>query len=100
MIWKVLFLSFNFKWQISIQRDCYGIIAIYQRELACLVEANRLAETCNIYDTCIECMFNSNKKLYVLKINEVNWNILLTSGKEIKGDSLSNVNEIRKVLNK
>ena len=57
-------------------------------------------EMCNIYDTCMKCMFNSNKKLCVLKINEVNWNILLTSGKEIKRDSLSNVNEIRKVLNK
>ena len=25
------------KWQASIQRDCYGIIAIYQRELAYIV---------------------------------------------------------------
>ena len=55
---------------------------------------------CNIYDICIIYMFNSNKKLCVLKINEVNWNILLTLEKEIKRDSLSNVNKIRKVLNK
>ena len=59
-----------------------------------------MAEMCNINDTCMKCMLNSNKKLCVLNINEVNWNILLTSGKEIKRDSLSNVNEIRKVLNK
>ena len=67
----------------------------------------------------IQCMFNSYNKLCVIlflilknlslnnneeeikeEINEVKWNILLTSGKEIKRDSLSNVNEIRKVLNK
>jgi len=29
-------------------------------------------------------------------INEVNWNILLTSGKEIKRDSMISVNESRK----
>ena len=29
-------------------------------------------------------------------INEVNWNILLTSGKEIKRDSVISVNESRK----
>ena len=59
-----------------------------------------MAKMCNINDTCMKCMLNSNKKLCILNINEVNRNILLTSGKEIKRDSLSNVNEIRKVLNK
>jgi hypothetical protein len=29
-------------------------------------------------------------------LNEVNWNILLTSGKEIKRDSVINVNESRR----
>ena len=90
---SIIFVLFSWrKWQASIQRDCYGIIAIYQREPRLNMR--------NIHATCTECMFNSNKKLCVLNINEVNWNILLTSGKEIKRDSLSNVNEIRKVLNK
>lgn len=33
-------------------------------------------------------------------INEVNWNILVTSGKEIKRDSMSNVNESREAYKK
>lgn len=33
----------------------------------------------------------------LLLINEVNWNILLTSGKEIKRDSICSVNESRLV---
>ncbi len=33
-------------------------------------------------------------------INEVNWNILVTSGKEIKRDSTSSVNESREAYQK
>ena len=42
----------------------------------------------------------NNNNIKNIKINEAKWNFLLTSGKQIKRDSLSNVNEIRKVLNK
>lgn len=37
---------------------------------------------------------NINSKRNFL-VNEVNWNILVTSGKEIKRDSMSSVNESR-----
>ena len=36
---------------------------------------------------------DSSKKLNIQVLNEVNRNILITSGKKIKRDSLSNVNE-------
>jgi len=39
-------------------------------------------------------ILNINSKRNPL-VNEVNWNILVTSGKEIKRDSMSNVNESR-----
>ena len=41
---------------------------------------------------------NINSKRNSL-VNEVNWNILVTSGKEIKRDSISSVNESRKAFN-
>jgi len=50
------------------------------------------------YMTPLQWMLNSNKKLHVSKINGANWNILITPGKQIKRDFLSNVNERRKVL--
>lgn len=61
---------------LSIQRDYYGQKAIYNRE----------KENLNKY-------INSKRNFIV---NEVNWNILVTSGKEIKRDSTISGNESRK----
>jgi hypothetical protein len=42
-------------------------------------------------------MYNNMNSKRNLLVNEVNWNILVTSGKEIKRDSMISVSENRRV---
>lgn len=51
-----------------------------------------------MYNRGLIYLLNINSKRNFL-VNEVNWNILVTSGKEIKRDSMISVNESRKAYN-
>ena len=52
---------------------------------------------CAIYSASLQTYNYINSKRNLI-INEVNWNILVTLGKEIKRDSIISVNENRLII--
>ena len=74
-------MIYNCLYNISIQRDYYGIKAIYQRDILIYMVINY---TLN-YRIINYNYLNSQRNLI---INKVNWNTLVTSGKKIKRDSI------------